>query len=352
MKAGLFLQAYPRTIEPRHLAAIDGDAELVKSRQWSNRFGEILYDTLEGNPPSDEQFVDTIGSYKGWLAHGLPHLAGSLVRREDRDAFEHLNEINFHYLNSGMGGMWLLLINAQRNNHHTTDRQKYIEMAQDALALNGLEYYFSREAVSGQEANYIYFDHDNKRRREHFEGRAHEFDAAVVLLQAMRQRKELIVVPAPLQFEKFNQRSATTGGKSARSDFIFVKGDEVGGVQVKGFVTAEAKSEYDASRVVMLDAANDLGNQRYLRTKQKCSDKRLVSWGGLICAQRVAGIKLHKGALSNQLARRELIATMGRAKFLTAGVESYLKLATSRITERIDDYVEQSTLPEEVELTS
>lgn len=352
MKAGPFLEAYPRTIEPRHLAAVDGDADLVKSREWSNRFGEVLHDTLNGQPPNDDQFAELLGSYRGWVFTGLPRLVKSLARAEDQDSFEHLNEINFHYLNSAMTGMWFLLFHAKRGTPVQTGRQQFIEMGQDALALSGLDYYFSREAVAGQRANYVYFDKENQTRREHFEGRAHEFDAGIVLLEAMRRRKDLVVVPAPLQYEKFNRRSAVTNGKSARSDFIFVKDDEVGGIQVKGYVTTEAKSEYDPSRVVMLDAANDLGNQRYIRTKNRSSDKRLVSWGGLICAQRVAGIKLHHGALSKQLDRRELIANMGRAKFLTSGVESYLALATNRIIERIEDYIEQSAGAKETEMTS
>ena len=67
MKAAPFLEAYPHSIAERHFNLPDQDAAMAQSRQWSNRFGEVLYDCIAGAPPDGEQLSDLLGSYRTWL---------------------------------------------------------------------------------------------------------------------------------------------------------------------------------------------------------------------------------------------------------------------------------------------
>jgi hypothetical protein len=351
MKAAEFATAYYRNVPESNLQSDNAEIDLSSSRQWSLRFGEMLHDTLEGQHPSSAEFSDTINGYNSWYIGHFDRLAAAADNSGTEAGYSAANELNFHALNISMLSNWgALLIDGEPEWREA--RSGAIRLQQDILAARGLSYYVQREAAAGAGNNYQYFDEANKRGRGSFEGRANEFDAAIVLLEVMQRRKDLTVLPAPLQFEKFSHH--TSSETRANIDFIVLRDDEqVAGIQVKGRVHADDFKKYDSNRVILVDAGNDLGNERSVKTGPRSRDIRLASWGGLICAQRVTRIKtVGKNSLAQyavgdnrhlqSLAQRSILQKQFRAKQLTLGLKPYLQIGTERIAERLDAFFEQT----------
>lgn len=364
MQAHEFAQGYHPSLSDNTfmLTQPTEGVDLMSSRLWSNKFGEWLHGALNGEPIDGRDFSQTADSYRDWIQGNFMDLQEYIdadltnsiegpadetpdqqIAREtlNEAACQAANEVNFHELNAAMLPNWLALVGGDHSWRGET-RHQLISATQDMIALRGLKYYARREQVSGIDKNYEYFDPNKKGRRNMFEGRANEFDAAIVLLEIMKRREDLLILPAPIQFEKFGK---TIDDKSTNVDFVaLTTGGQALGLQVKGHVTAKVRDHYDPHRVAFIDAAADLGNERSMRTKRGSSDKTVMTWGGLICVQRVMNIKLTgpntSVSMMNQQGlhgfQRRVLQDMFRAKQLAGTIKPHLQQATIAIKERID----------------
>lgn len=334
MLASSFADAYPRTLSNSQIYDAQYGVDLSDSRQWSARFGDIAFNALEGNPlPNTMNIID---SYCDWFETDFGNLASSLQDIDEKNANKVANEITFHNLNFNMAMFWNVVSHGNAIWKNPSARRTFISNVQDNVALSGVRYYAVRDKILKGKDGVDYYSKTRADERGSLEGQAAEFDAAVVLLEAMRRSNDLVVVPAPIQFEKFSKRSIS--GKSANSDFLVMRGQNVAGIQVKSRIISRQNIEkYDESRVVMLDASHDMGNVRAVRTEKLSSNKRLVTWGGLICAQRVLDIKtVDKREWPLMLSTQDVLRTKFAARSMVGNSKSYLSTATQHVSCRIE----------------
>lgn len=346
MKSSDFSEAYPRTLPDRHLAAKNfEDFDMSTSRYWSNFFGEILHDHLTdptgSNVTDDRRAVigKQLHRYANWVAGERVQLVEKSSQHSTDESEKVATELHFHALNGGMMHNWLPIVGFNEQG----GRSKGIAMGQAMLAIHGLQYYSNREGSAGKSSDYAYFSAINTNHRYGFESRANEIDSAIVLMELMRRRKELIVVPAPLQFEKFGFESGRDSDHSPNADFIGIEEAQAVGFQVKNIVHEQDIWHYDNSRIVMIDAGRDLGNERYRRMAHESSRLKLVSWGGTIAAQHVLKLQV-TGKACHQLGldQKFVVQQKMRARALVIDAAPYIGPATAILDERLAHYFEMS----------
>lgn len=273
-----FASAYPRdkTIRSDHADAVE--APLVEPREWSHPWGVLLHDALaQRRVPRPEEFEQFSLAYCGWFNARTPQLTLGLQdwlqQSEDLDTAGRVAmELNFHRINAYAQRLWHVLLYTGRTfglGPNSVNRACY-ELATAALDLDK-----GREVMIAHE---VFFDPVVERTRASSTGLLTEIDAYIALLDMTRQRGNVIVLPAPSQFEHL--------AGAANADFIvFDKSRwQVRGVQVKAQVGGDHSAHYDRGRVTLLDGARDLQNTRAMRTNPTKSYKRVVAWPGLIAA--------------------------------------------------------------------
>ena len=303
--------------------------DMYPARDWSHRFGQILHDHLNApNTPIDTA-ESALEGYAEWVNIDFPKLQERLMIQGESQEIraKAQNELNFHNLNRTMADMWNPVVSGGWKEISTTERESIINELQDLLALTALHFYARRE-----KASIAYFDQSTALSRASFEGVVNEYDAAVVLLEVVKKRPDLTVVPAPLQFEH--------GDKSLNADFVVISQEgKAVGVQVKSSVKNGDVVNYDPKRIVLVDGRIDFGNELARRTNPRQSDREIVTWAGLICMSRVAySIKPYgprSKELQQSLTGTHLAGMKMRAKSLLGGVRPNFHEATHVVSERV-----------------
>lgn len=335
-----FVKSYDREEFIVKKLSPDLESIVAPADDWAKSFGNKLHDYLSG---ADDAFVtDTLlKSYGAWQTGNLAKSTRTITNGpwtaiEKAEAHQRLN---FHWLNSSMLVCWVM--EAKKDDPAVIrDWSEFINMSQDLLAIHGVNNYLTRESLAGSKANYAYFGTDQKYTRSFVEGLLNEVDASIVLLEASRKHK-WVVLPAPPQFERGVRPSANV-------DFVVLApGSQVIGVQVKSKLSRGEAAHYD-SEVVLLDGQVDMDNQMGRRTAIEHSDIKVVTWAGIIAAQRAERIATsgNKGTVLayNPHLRNIVMNSKARARRLVKGMPNALPNATERISERIltklaQDYV-------------
>jgi hypothetical protein len=306
---------------------------LMPARKWANTFGTILHDYL-----SDEALckpaLSMLSEYEFWGATRLPYIAHEVMPLRDNKNLAAANELNFNTLNAGMIDMWKPIF---RGGWEKGEQAAAIKKSQDIVAMDGLELYSQREHYTKTKLS-EYFSFKNLDRRIRFEGMVNEFDTAIVLMDIIKDRPTMTVVPAPAQFEH--------GAKTTNADFIVVDTDPDNrraiGVQVKMAIRAEDQARYDKSRIVLVDARIDLGNHLPKRLERLSSTQTNVAWAGLICASHIQhaktyGKNIHTAVNMNVQNRKHIIRIRGQANQMLQNIRPNVHEASRVVGKRVLD---------------
>lgn len=328
MRPERFAAAYRRdaTVSTAYPGPVE--AALVEPREWSHRWGVLLHDALaQRRAPSLESFQRFSLAYCGWVNARLPQigadLAGWVGQSGDLDVVMRAGmELSFHRMNGFAQRLWHILLYTRRGiglGPNSVNRACY-ELATTALVLDK-----NRERLVALD---VFFDPGAERARAGSTGILTEIDAYIALLDMTRQRGNVIVLPAPAQFEHL--------AGPANSDFIvFDKSSgQVRGVQVKAQVTGQNVIHYDRSRVTLIDGARDLQNTRAMRTNPVKSDRRVVAWPGLVAAHFIRDLDWST-ATDEWVARKQLIQHKLAARHYTGTIANRNPDAYTAVAERI-----------------
>ena len=262
MDADRFAKGFERN--PSDFASLSGkewryarDALIDPSIRWSHFFSHVVDDYLTGEKIDNVDTKHNIGLYTGDTTRHL--LANIAEVTEQASVYRpalvrHLNRMNFHTMNQDMGPSWLHLIDPEAH-----PPLEYIHLAaiQARLAVRAL-YLVERRQKLHEAVHAISADQSPESGflDRSFVGRITEIDAAITLLEVVKQRpfdevEHLTVLPAPSKYEAFLNRS---------SDFLLFDTEEwqAHGIQVKTRV--HDPSEYDGEFVSFIDGVVDLGN--------------------------------------------------------------------------------------------
>jgi hypothetical protein len=341
MQSQEFVSAYNRDFDVP--TAYHGElAEVMEPAiHWSRMFGHMLHNYLrKGDVSADLQ--EDFQLYQGWIVEEFPAIERMVSAMDTTEGYSAYTELNFHRLNSSMALQWApLLYKDYEKVVKPIDRAAIVRFAQDSVALRGLKIYSEREKIASQKADFAYFSKAQADRRSDVEGILNESDAAIALLGMLYKHPRLTVVPAPAQFEH-GQRS------NVNADFVVLSRDRRAmGIQVKTAVTGEKAKEYDPSRIVLVDARVDFGNELAKRTSRKHSDAKLVSWAGMICAhhtRQISSNALLAIMLQSQTKSPKAFININKhlAYQLTRDIKPNLMQAVQRISERVLPHVEES----------
>jgi len=247
--------------------------ELMKGpRKWASFFDRKLYKHLEGS--SGDSLLDTnnqLISYEyGWVE---PFLDG-IIRDSQGMAFydeksaSAVNELNFHILNKEFLPMWRRALMPET---HPQLAPEEIQLMQTNLALRGAEL----DLVKNDALKWQKIEESPIGLVKAMNGQITEIDAAIVMLEILKDEPQLILLPAPPHFE--------SAYRSSRSIDFIIMDTNLGlsrGIQVKSYIdsikdasnTGYTKSEYKPTRkydgkfVTLIDGMIDLGNatNRYI----------------------------------------------------------------------------------------
>lgn len=347
MQSANFSSAYRRDIPASQLHNGELANILAPAREWSHYFGQLLHDRLSDPRPelSSPETLDNINQsfseYSQWMLTDFTELEKNVVdtqmtAADPTDAFRASNELNFHRLNNIMKPMWLPVICPEMFDYPVDLKRSVtdvIPLIQDGLALSALSLYAERGVTATPSANYAYFADDYSQGRSCVEGIMSEFDAAIILLEVARRNPRVVVLPAPMQFERAD--------KTTNTDFVIVSGDgRAVGAQIKSSVKQADLERYDKDRVVLIDTRIDLGDELAVRTKSQSSNKNRVAWAGIICAQRVQATPVHgrqanRAMLNYHGGERSIAVRKMLARRLLAGIRPRTSEAVKIVGDRV-----------------
>lgn len=294
MLATEFVEAYPRLLEPDEIHMGEHAPYILKAQQYSHAFGRSLHNYLSGRPQRKpevskngpiEEHVETLDDYEAWIDHDAPEMMASIQQAPLEIQARAINEFNFHQLNKVMvRTMWPPIWKGWDNKEK---RQDTINITQDRLALQGVQYYKQRmDAIERAGGTHALYEGDTKLIHQALTGVMQEIDAGIILLNFIHKYPNLTLVPAPLQFERSK--------KQTNVDYIAINVDDpkrAVGIQVKSHLRQEHVAVADPDRVVFIDGDTDLQNVRVVRRRKQSSNKSIAAWPGLVAMHRVQGLR-------------------------------------------------------------
>lgn len=298
MQARTFAEGYRGVLTSEQIHSSPPSALIREAQTWSYKWGLALHARLSGQtiPINPEK---ELSEYTRWVQTDFASLSNRINTSSSDEVVEARNELNFHWLTMGMLPMWAAILEGQPE----LGRGRWLHVAQENLALRGLILYGAREQFVKTHNSHLLFEPSNEKNYASFTGNIQELDASIALLDILNfhpdpRRRNITIVPAPLQFERSDL-------KSRNVDFVVFdqEEDQAVGVQVKTGVTKEDYANCDSERVVFLDGKVDLDNVRPMRIRKGQSYERIVPWPGIISAKRVQGVKTHGGELATRFAQ-------------------------------------------------
>lgn len=293
MKAAEFVAGYEREALPSTMGPAY-DAVMAEPREWSCFLGKTLHMVMTEDDAVREYCTQgRWNGYRNWLdGGGIHQTASAMMMLDDEQRARASNEFNVHRLHYAMTAMWAPILAEGGWGRRPNMRRTLIDDAQTRLAAFGVEQYVERQAyikqLGGTEALYGKQNMANRPLYKAFVGCLQEFDAAVVLLDVMRQHEDITVIPAPMQFE-------ASGNKGRNADFLAVHSerDTMIGIQVKSRLQPRHVQEADKERIIFIDGDTDLGNVRRVRFIEGKTSERVVTWPGIISAKYMSRVRLH-----------------------------------------------------------
>lgn len=332
MEAKAFADLYEPTV-PIHTGSELNDL-LAPSREWANRFADMAYARLSGETLHQDQVSHHLRDYNAWMSKHLIPLHAQLKESSDQSAaLRGLSEINFHRLNFGMLPMWKSLLEGRQSNAEVHRDVSYT--ARDIIAQQGFRMYKGREVEASIQNDHRYFSEENRDQRQVLDGIINEHDTAVVLLNAIKNKPGVAVVPAPSGFEHGNKGKYNV-------DFIVADlGGFAVGVQAKLSVKQQDYERYDQDAVVLVCGDADFASTAAKRTTKGRSTTRLVAWPGMICGHIATTTPLHGTFLAGRSqagsrdAPRKTIVERAQDKKLIGNIKPHLGKATGIVGQRV-----------------
>lgn len=339
MLASEFVKAYPSDLTPKQIHQGEHTPYMEEAQQYSYKWGRLLHSLLSGERFNSPFAADEALEYRDWLDSGFRQTFDNLAQAPPEVRAHGYNELNFHTINSYLQGSWEALIFGEWQSEGV--RRDVLQKAQIGLAVEGVGYYKKRQDfIAERQGTHVLFDPEINPVHNCFTGIMQEFDAGDVALQALlwigriHKRKDLVLLPAPLQFERWR--------KKTNVDYILVdliKATAVG-VQVKSRLRASDFEVADKSRMMFIDGDVDFDSIMPVRIKRDQSTEVIAAWPGLIAATQIANTKLPK-VPPNQLtpSQRQLKEAKATARELcsngTADIERYATRIGTRILSRV-----------------
>lgn len=283
---------------------------------WAQRFDEVLFEHLTTTTPTRNAAAafQLIHEYNTWNGRYFVDTVRLL------EATGHGNAVrlmHFHTLSRYLMYMWRTV--AGHPSRVTTTQRRQAQLLIAVHAAN-MVVYREHQVTHGVEDESI-------RTARH--GMLSESDAAIVLLELIRHRTDLLLIPAPPSYEAaWSSTPGARPGTRRSVDLILLDPTRrrVAGIQVKTKLSSASQQRYDSEYVVLIDGALDLGNERLVRRSPQRSDLIRESWPGLISAHfvlnanpRTSTFRAWADAIENQ--REGLEATVhGTSDYLTRAV--------------------------------
>jgi hypothetical protein len=319
MRFAEFVRAYPREVATIHRPE-HAPVEYDVFEGYQRAYGMLLHDLLRGAP--DDPAVRFPAVHEGFQAWARIHL-DALVRAVSPGAgapdFSGAGDLVFGQLSMGLARSW---------------SRAFLGTRVDRVALRSMQLFLAALSVNIQSARDAAADAEldddlETSLRAVQWGMLTEIDTAIVLLELAKAQPWMTVLPAPAAFE--------SAAGAANADFLVLdlERGEALGVQAKTRVRdAAAFGRYRSDRVVLVDGWADLGNVRLVDIPRR-SDRRAVTWPGLIGAHHLAGV----GDRSQDMLRAHdpawLAEKRTRARGLTAATRDYRRRALGAVGDRV-----------------
>ena len=310
--------------------------ELLEApRKWMHFFDETARNYLAGEPAPDEaEFIDKLAHYFVWAQMSLVPLEARVreihddtgLHGEKRDV---TSEFRFHYTNGPLAFLWHQLLYSETE---TYDKHSLSEM-QAHLAVSMVP------SIRRFKQLNVQFTADESSELRSLLGTINEGDAALTLVEIMKNNTNIVALPAPISFESNpDQRQRNT-------DFLLIDTNKKHsrGIQVKtNAVQKNHILRYDRNYVSVIDAATDLGNTAYSPTR----DGHIMQNPGQIALHLLAQRPLK--SVPRYVEKREYFPSRLTAIEFTRGHKSFLGQAVIHVTERVMSDLYRNP-PEEVD---
>lgn len=277
MKYEQFARAYEIGRSASWSADEQGRLLTEQAAAWAQRFDEVLFEHLTATTPprSTGAALRLVHDYDTWNKRYFVDTVRLL------EATRHGNAVrlmHFHTLSRYLGYMWRTV--AGHPSRPTTVQRRQAQLL-IALHAANMVMYREHQVIHGVETESV-------RTARH--GMLSESDAAIVLLELIRHRTDLLLLPAPPSYEAaWSSTPAARAGARRSVDLILLDPvrRRVAGIQVKTKLSSASQQRYDSEFVVLIDGALDLGNERLVRRSPQRSDLIRETWPGLISAHFV-----------------------------------------------------------------
>ncbi|WP_375385212.1 hypothetical protein [uncultured Microbacterium sp.] len=239
------------------------------AEEWAHLLGRQLFDFTAGRPlPGRVEGGMVLAEYHAWNRESFVRTVRALqLSLRHRDA---IRRMHFHTLANCLLRMWRPVFGFP-GTPTVIDRRQ----AQLLLAIHAANMMTTRE-VNLRGGNVpTPGDKDEQTLLDAQHGMLTETDAAVTILEIIRDMPHVILLPAPPQFE--------SGPSRHNVDFLLldVSRRAAVGIQVKTKMSQSTPRNYDEG-VVFVDGTIDLGNERLATRSRRGSTLVRKAWPGLI----------------------------------------------------------------------
>ncbi|WP_375385415.1 hypothetical protein [uncultured Microbacterium sp.] len=314
-----FASAYPRDYGEIWYADAARHDITRDAASWAHLLGQRLHDFLSGaaslHSPSDA--LRELATYSRW---NQQHFVDTVRAIQGRDGGARgVRAMHFHTMAHCLLPMWKPVLGAGRAANVRERR-----VAQLLLAVHAGHMITRREELltlsprpDSRVAAILAVQH----------GMLTETDALVVVLEIVRHLPDLVVLPAPPQFE------SSSAARNADLLVLDLTRRTVAGIQVKTSLVDADKVRRQHGSVVLVDGVADLGNQRLVPVHPRSSTKRPTVWPGLISAHFVLGANPRSTVFAPWRASIEQL--QAQLPQTVHGTSDYLRRAVPHLRQRI-----------------
>ena len=321
MENAKFGKAYRHAHEKREPSNPERRELLEQPREWMYLFNELLSRYLTGkNLPDRDALLALLHEYEEWTQMHLEPIAQRLREMHDPTANTYAaeSELDFHRINGAVVFMWDQLLYdrvnrytpAQLLNTQLTLATTVMPLAQEAHAL-------SMHTPRPGSAEQL--------RSDSLQKSLSEADVIIALIEMMKTNPDIIVVPAPSQYEN----NPDMPWRNIDAILIDRIKKEARGIQTKSFIDTNHNVSYDNNFVTLIDSSVDLGNS----TTSRLHTGKRVSMSGQLAMNLLSNNPLNSvptGHTKPNYMRQRLVA-----RELSRERRPYLTQAVGNIANRV-----------------